>query len=280
MKGFKRGICICAQSITNSLYAENGAEMEKTMEWNQELVSIITPMYNAGRYIGEAIESVQRQTYPNWEMIIMDDLSDDGSAEIVQEYAKADGRIRYFRETVKSGVAKGRNDAMKLAGGRYLAFLDSDDLWKPKKLEKQLSFLKNRRCAFTYAACDVVDENSVATSKVRHVPPKITYEKLLWGNVIPCLTVLLDREFVGEFSMPEIGHEDYAAWLTIFRKIPAAYGIDEILGSYRINNQSVSANKLRTIGWTWNIYRRNQKLPAYKSFFYLIGHLTQAMRKR
>ena len=246
----------------------------------QKLVSIITPMYNAKRYIAETIESVQKQSYQNWEMIIMDDRSTDGSAEIVKKYAKEDARIRYFLEKEKSGVAKVRNDAMRQAKGRYLAFLDSDDLWKPEKLEKQLKLMKEKKCVFTYAACDVVDEYDISMSKVRHVPESINYKKLLWGNVIPCLTVLLDREAIGSFEMPRMGHEDYATWLTIFKRFPEAYATNEILPPYRINHDSVSANKIRTIGWTWNIYRKNQKLPVIPSFFYLLGHLTQAMRKR
>ena len=139
--------------------------------------------------------------------------------------------------------------------------------------------MKEKQCAFVYGACDVIDENGEAQNKVRHVPEHITYEELLWGNVIPCLTVLVDREKTGPFSMPKMGHEDYATWLTVLKNVKEAYGIDEVLGSYRVNRNSVSGKKLRTIRWTWNIYRKNQKLPVYKSFLYLLGHLTQAARK-
>lgn len=245
----------------------------------QGLVSIITPMYNAERYIEQTIESVQKQTYPNWEMIVMDDLSDDGCAEIVQELARVDARIKYFCVDEKSGVAKARNAAMQQASGQYLAFLDSDDLWRKDKLERQLTLMQEKNCAFVYGGCDVIDENGKPQNKVRHVPEHITYQEFLWGNVIPCLTVLIDREKTGDFRMPVMGHEDYATWLTLMRGVGEAYGIDEVLGSYRVNRNSVSGNKLRTIRWTWNIYRKNQKLPVHKSFLYLMGHLMQAMRK-
>jgi glycosyltransferase involved in cell wall biosynthesis len=190
-----------------------------------------------------------------------------------------DARIRLIQQE-NGGVAAARNRGMREAEGQFLAFLDSDDLWKPEKLEYQLAFMREKQCVFSYAACDVIDENGDAVSKVRHVPEKITYNTLLKGNVIPCLTVVLDRNGVEEFSMPKMGHEDYAAWLNILKKIPVAYGTDRVLGSYRVNRKSVSANKLRTIGWTWRIYRENQKLSVFKSIRYLAGHLSQAVRKR
>lgn len=245
-----------------------------------ELVSIITPMYNASAYIAHTIAAVQKQTYTNWEMIIMDDLSEDNSAEIVKEYANKDERIRYYLAEQKCGVAEARNEAMKRANGRYIAFLDSDDLWKPEKLEKQLAFMKEKQSAFSFTACGVIDENGKNLNKVRHVPEEITYEQLLHGNVIPCLTVVIDKEQVGEFFMPQIGHEDYATWLTILKELNAAHGINETLGYYRVNRNSVSANKARAVRWTWNIYRKNQNISFVKSAYYLAGHILQAMKKR
>jgi teichuronic acid biosynthesis glycosyltransferase TuaG len=245
----------------------------------QGLVSIITPMYNAQRYIADTIRSVQRQTYPDWEMIIMDDLSTDQSAAIVQDMALKDSRIHYFREEEKAFVAKTRNDAMAKANGRYLAFLDSDDLWEPEKLQKQMELMQQTDAAFVYGGCDVIDETGNPLGKIRHVPEHITYEKLLWGNVIPCLTVLLDQEKIGDFTMPQIGHEDYATWLSILRKAGDAYGMDEVLGHYRVNRNSVSGRKMRTIKWTWNIYRNEQKLTIVRSTMYLFGHLLQAAKK-
>ena len=245
-----------------------------------ETVSIIIPMYNSEKFIGQTIQSVQAQTYTDWEIIVMDDISTDKSAQLVKSYAKEDGRIHYFLEKEKSGVAKARNDAMAKAKGRYLAFLDSDDLWLPQKLERQLERMRQTESAFVYAGCEVIDEQGRKTGQIRKVPEQTDYEKLLHGNVIPCLTVLIDRQAVGEFEMPRIGHEDYATWLNLLKKIPAAYGINEPLACYRVNSQSVSANKLKAIKWTWNIYRNNQNLSVCKSLWYLTGHITQALKKR
>lgn len=245
-----------------------------------ELVSIITPMYNASRYIAHTIAAVQKQTYTNWEMIILDDLSEDDGPQIVQEYAAKDERIRYYRADEKCGVAKARNEAIQRAKGRYIAFLDSDDLWKPEKLEKQINFMKEKQSAFSFTACGVIDENGKSLNKVRHVPEQITYEELLHGNVIPCLTVIIDKEQVGEIAMPQMGHEDYATWLTIIKELPEAHGMNETLGYYRVNRNSVSSNKARAVRWTWDIYRKNQKISVVKSAYYLAGHILQAMKKR
>ena len=246
----------------------------------KETVSIIIPMYNSEKYIAKTIESVQAQTYTDWEIIVMDDLSSDRSAQIVQSYAKWDERIHYYLEKQKSGVAKARNDAMEKADGRYLAFLDSDDMWIPQKLERELKLMKQKNVPFVYGGCEVIDENGNKTGKIRKVPEQIDYEKLLHGNVIPCLTVLIDRQAVGTFQMPQMGHEDYATWLNILKKVPKACGINEPIAYYRMSHQSVSSNKLKAVKWTWNIYRKNQKLSVGKSLWYLTGHITQALKKR
>lgn len=245
-----------------------------------ETVSIIIPMYNSEKYIEQTIKSVQAQTYTDWEIVVMDDISEDNSAQIVQSYAKSDERIHYYLEEKKSGVAKARNDAMAKANGRYLAFLDSDDMWLPEKLECQLKLMQQKKVPFVYAGCEVIDEEGEKTGKVRTVPEQIDYEKLLHGNVIPCLTVLIDRQAVGTFEMPQMGHEDYATWLNILKKVPKACGINKPLAYYRVSSKSVSANKLKAVKWTWNIYRKNQKLPIGKSLWYLTGHVRQALKKR
>jgi teichuronic acid biosynthesis glycosyltransferase TuaG len=247
--------------------------------WEEGLVSVVTPVHNAEKYIRQTIASVQAQTYPHWEMVVVDDGSTDESTDIVKNAALQDSRIRLIPQKNR-GVAEARNRGMQEAKGRYLAFLDSDDLWKPQKLEKQLALLTKKNAGFCYGACDVIDENGEPTGQIRSVPEEITYKKLLWGNVIPCLTVLVDRNITGEFSMPRMGHEDYATWLTVIKELPAAYGINEPLGSYRVNRGSVSANKIRAMRWTWRIYRENQKLPVHKSIFYVLGHGVQAVWKR
>lgn len=246
----------------------------------EELVSIITPMYNAEKYIAQTIESVQKQSYQNWEMLIIDDASTDKSEEIVKKYSGRDKRIKYHRQNKNCGIANARNTAIKMAQGTYLAFLDSDDMWKNDKLEKQIQYMQKEDIAFCYSACEIVDSGGSATGKIRSVPLNIDYRTLLKGNYIPCLTVVLDRKKIDNIEMSNISHEDYATWLNILKQGIVAYGINEVLASYRVNNNSVSGNKLRAISWSWNIYRKNQGLGFLKSSYYLIYHIFNAVKKR
>lgn len=254
----------------------------KFMEMNK--VSIITPMYNAQRYIAKTIESVQEQTYSDWEMIIVDDCSTDNSADIVQAYAKEDERICYIRLDKNEGVAYARNIAIQRANGRYLAFLDSDDIWNADKLRRQLVFMQEKKAVFCYTACNVIDANGEAIGKTRNVPSNVTYTELLKGNVIPCLTVLLDIKKLSEWginiSMPLIPHEDYAMWLSILKEGVVAEGMNEVLAEYRVGRSSISANKLKTMKWTFDIYWKYLKLGLGKSCRYFANYVLAAIRKR
>lgn len=245
----------------------------------QGLVSIITPMYNAKQYIEATMESVIAQTYENWEMLIVDDGSTDGSDSLVEKYQKKDKRIRYIYQD-NEGVSAARNRGIMDARGEFLAFLDSDDLWYPKKLEKQVALMREKGIGFSYTACDVIDAKGRLTGKIRQVPERLRYENYLNGNVIPCLTVMLDRKQVGKVEMPKMGHEDYATWLTVMKDLGEAYGINEVLGSYREMKTSLSGNKFKAVKWTWNVYRKSQHLSVWKSAKYLCGHVMQAVRKR
>ena len=244
------------------------------------LVSVITPMYNAEKLIAKTIESVQAQTYQNWEMVIVDDVSTDGGSKIVGEYAQADSRIRYLRHESNQGVSKTRNTALQNARGQYVAFLDSDDLWKPDKLEKQLAFMKEQGASFCYCACRVIGQDGQSAGKTRYVPPSRNYGELLKGNVIPCLTVVLDRKQIQNIHMPDMPHEDYGAWLDILKTGITAYGLNEVLAEYRVSGGSVSGNKLAAAKWTWDIYRRQQGLGIVKSCLCFGHYVVGAVRKR
>ncbi|MBR1391668.1 MAG: glycosyltransferase family 2 protein [Lachnospiraceae bacterium] len=245
----------------------------------ENLVSIITPMYNAQQYIQKTIKSVQAQTYTEWEMLIVDDCSDDRSGEIVLVLAEQDPRIKYYRNSARSGVAGSRNYAISRAQGRYLAFLDSDDLWKPHKLECQIAFMKEKDAGFSYGMCEVIDENGRNLRKDRRVPERVDYKQLLKGNVIPCLTVVIDKKIMPDVKMPEIPHEDYAAWLTLLRQGGYAYGMQNVLAQYRVSNHTVSSNKIKAMRWTWRIYRNYMKLPVMKSVFYFCAYVWKAVWK-
>lgn len=245
----------------------------------ENLVSIITPMYNSQKYIEDVIQSVQGQTYKEWEMIIVDDCSSDQGPEIVKRLQSYDERIKYYRNEYNCGVAATRNRAIGYASGRFLAFLDSDDQWYPSKIERQLEEMHASQSAFCYTACDVIDQDGNQIN-VRRVPEKIDYQELLKGNVIPCLTVLIDRKKIPDIEMPYIPHEDYATWLKILKSGVKAYGIDETLAAYRESNKSLSSNKIKAMRWTWDIYRRFLGMNIGKSVFCFCHYVINALRKR
>ena len=248
--------------------------------YNNDLVSIITPMYNASAYVKDTIESVIKQTYTNWEMIIVDDCSSDDSASIVESFIQKDKRIKLYKQSNNSGIAKSRNLALEKAKGRYVAFLDSDDTWYPNKLNIQIKYMQEKNIHFCHSACDIMLEDGSKTQKVRYVPEIVDYKGLLPGDVIACLTVVIDRNFIANPTMPYIRHEDYAAWLDILKTGEKAYGINEILATYRVSAKSDSGNKIRAAKWNWDIYRKYLKIPFLKSVYYFIGYAFKAVAKR
>ena len=195
--------------------------------YSSGLVSIITPLYNGKNYIVSTMESVIDQTYKNWEMIIVDDGSTDGSKELVEEFLsnRKESRIKLFENPSNLGISATRNSGLEKAKGQYICFLDSDDLWDQNKIEKELSFLqevrkKDTKAAFVYCGCRIIDEKGIPTGQIRSVKKEVTYEVLLKDNVIPCLSVLIDRNIIPTdlCKMPSIVHEDYATWLNLLKE--------------------------------------------------------------
>lgn len=251
------------------------------MDMIEGFVSVITPMYNADKYIGETIESVIAQTYMNWEMIIVDDCSGDSCADIVKQYCEKDNRVHYYRNESNSGVAMTRNRAISYAKGQYIAFLDSDDIWKPDKLEKQLQLMKDTGSSFCYGSCSVMNQDGQNMKKDRIVPVQIDYKKLLMGNVIPCLTVVIDRKQIPDIQMPQIPHEDYAAWLSILRDYQiTACGVTDIVALYREGMGSVSSKKGQAAKWTFKIYRDYLGLSITESIWCFVNYVWNAVKKR
>lgn len=244
------------------------------------LVSIITPCYNSEEFISQAIDSVISQTYSNWEMIIVDDCSTDNSATIIQEYAKKDIRIRYLKTKCSSGSPTlPRNMGIKEAKGRYIAFLDSDDLWLSNKLMSQIPLFKDDRVGIVYSYYEKMNEDGKKKGRVVKSKPLHSYKSLLYGNEIGCLTAVIDVSKIGKCYFQYIGHEDYALWLSILRKGFVAKNVQQVLGYYRVRKVSVSSNKLRVILWVWNIYRRSEKLALGQSVFYLCSDLVKSFFK-
>ena len=243
------------------------------------LVSIITPSYNSEKYISETIESVLDQTYQEWEMIIVDDLSSDDSLQIIEHYAKKDSRIKVIRSKQNMGPAHARNRAIKEAKGRYIAFLDSDDVWFPKKLEKQIQFLTENNLVITYSAYETMDENSKYIN-TRNIQTSITYNDMLKSNHIGNLTGIYDTDFFGKVYMKECGHEDYVLWLELLKQIESTKGLSEPLAKYRIMSKSLSSNKLKVLKWQWDIYRNIEKLGIFQSAYTMIWYVFYAIKKR
>lgn len=252
----------------------------------EEMVSIIVPVYMAEVYIAETIEMVRRQTYKNWELILVDDASPDNSAEIIQgiiqeaaskklsgEHPESDRfykeRIHLIKKDKNEGAAKARNTGIEHAKGRYIAFLDADDVWKPDKLEKELAFIKERQAEFVFTAYEFGDEDARGLGKIVHVPESLTYRKALSRTVIFTSTVMFDMSKLTKelIRMPEVESEDTAAWWKILRSGYVAYGLDEALVIYRRPKKSLSSNKFRAMKRIWNLYRREEKLTIPVSAF-------------
>lgn len=250
------------------------------MELEQDLVSIIMPVYNGKSHIEQAVASVFQQTYQKWELIVIDDCSTDGTYELLMKNYENDNRLCLLRNETNQGIAKSRNKGISHGKGQFIAFLDSDDMWDPKKLEEQIAFMKNHQVAFSYTDCRVIDVTGQWTGKNRIAPKEVTYQQLLYGNPIPCLTVVLDRLQVPKIEMPLVKHEDYLAWLYLLQTIPKAENVGNILASYRVSSDSVSAKKWKAALWQWNIYRKELKLGFWESLKYELSYLYQAVKKR
>ena len=253
---------------------------ELRQQYKDGLVSIITPAYNAEAYIAETIASVLAQTYTNWEMLIVNDCSQDNTAEIVQSYAAKDKRIKLINLKQNSGAAAARNTAIQNAKGRYIAFLDSDDLWKKEKLKKQLDFMQQNGYAFTYTSYEHFKKAKENIQNRVQIPKNLNYKQALKGNKIGCLTVMLDRKQIPNIHFTTQKHEDYILWLNILKQGITAYGIRESLALYRTgNSKSISGNKFQSALWTWKVYRESQKLSVLKSMYYMLFYVVNGIKK-
>jgi glycosyltransferase involved in cell wall biosynthesis len=250
------------------------------MEVKKKLVSVIMPMYNSERFLCASIESVISQTYKNWELLIVYDFSTDNSYLIAQNYAAQDSRIRVLKNTVSRKMPSApRNVGVQAAKGRFIAFLDSDDLWFPQKLEQQLAFFRDNRTAIVYSNYEKIDENGYRNNRLVTAPPYATYRTLLCGNIIGNLTGIYDTKKVGKIPIQDIHHEDYVMWLQILKKGYIAQNTGTTLAAYRVTSSSVSANKLQVTQWQWHIYREIEHLSFLQSGMYFISYAFKAFYK-
>lgn len=246
----------------------------------QELVSIITPAYNCEEFISETIESVINQTYSNWEMIIVNDSSTDNTEGIINEYIRKDSRIKLIYHKENYGPAVARNNALASAKGRFIAFLDSDDVWKREKLEKQMSFMLKGGYGFTFTAYEFMKTASETKTKIVEVPQIINYQESLKNTIIGCLTVIIDRKIIGDFRMPDIKiAQDYSTWIKILKKGHVGYGLNENLAEYRRTSGSLSGNKFKALKGQWSNYRDILQISFLKRCYYFSFYVFNAVRK-
>ena len=237
---------------------------------NQKLVSIVTPTYNCELFISLTIKSVLDQTYDNWEMLIIDDYSTDNTSLKVYEFMKNDRRIQYHKLDSNQGAAMARNYGVERAKGEFIAFLDSDDLWSPEKLEKQISFMETNNYNFTCTDYDQIDESGNYIGKTIKAVKKANYNRVLLDCPIGNSSVIYNAFYLGKVYTPNIRkRNDDALWLKILKQEKFIYGFNERLMHYRIRKNSISRNKIELIKYHWELYRKVEKLSVFKSIFHI-----------
>lgn len=236
------------------------------------IVSIVMPSYNCEKYIGEAIDSVLKQTMKEWELIIVDDCSKDRTCEIVRDYAHRCDRIRLQCLSSNRGPQAARTEGIRAAVGKYVAFLDSDDIWKPEKLKKQVAFMEENNILMSATAYELMDEENHLLGIAMYPPKKCDYYRMLrLSNPLGNTTVMYNQEALGKYEVPNIRkRNDFALWLRILRDVDFCCGMQEVLATYRERKNSVSSNKLKIGKYHWQLYREIEKLGFLKSLFYLV----------
>lgn len=282
----------------------------------KEIVSIVVPVYRAAAYLAETIRMVREQTHEKWELLLVDDNSPDESADVIrrelagsfcrrqeqsvqcggfgsgepgggiscrEEYFSEKGqRVVLLQKAENEGAAQARNTGIREAQGRYLAFLDADDVWMPDKLERELAFLKEKQAGFVFTSYEFGDEKAAPTGKIVHVPEKLTYRRALTRTVIFTTTVMFDREKLPQklLFMPDVPSEDTAAWWQILRAGYTAYGLDQVLAVYRRPEHSLSSDKRQAIRRIWNLYRRQEGLSVPMSAYCFVFWAIRAVLRR
>jgi teichuronic acid biosynthesis glycosyltransferase TuaG len=244
-----------------------------------KLVSIIVPAYRAAAYIGRTIDSVLAQTYRDWEMLIVDDCSPDETREVVAQWAARDSRIQLIVLERNGGPAAARNAALQRASGRWIAFLDSDDMWLPAKLERSLAHARANRAALVFTGYRRISQDESRVGGFIHVPRTLTYRQLLGNTAIATSTVLIDRSIAGDVRMERVFYDDFVCWLGILKRGHVAHGLGEDLMRYRVLAQSVSRNKGRSAREVWKTYRDVEQLGPMAASWYFTRYAANALRK-
>ena len=250
-------------------------------------VSIIIPVYNAEKYIAATIESVLDQTFTNWELLLVDDCSTDDSSKVINKIIASNesahkDKVQVILSEKNGGAALARNIGLSKAEGRYIAYLDADDLWFPDKLKKQIGFMEETGAAFSFTAYEFGDEEANGTGRVVSVPPALNYKKALSRTVIFTSTTLFDTTIIDKelLKMPDIKSEDTATWWQILRNGYTAYGLNEVTTIYRRPSGSLSSNKIAAVKRIWFLYRKKENLSLCLSLGNFIMWAIRATLRR
>lgn len=250
----------------------------------QPLVSIVTPVYNLEKFITETMDSVRAQSFEAWELLLVEDGSKDESVSVIRKYLEETGdeRIRLIIQEKNGGAARARNRGVKEARGRYLAYLDGDDLWTADKLKKQVRFMEETGAAFSFTGYEFADENGRGLGKIVRVPSVIDYKEALKNTTIFTSTVMFDLKQIPKekLEMPLIKSEDTALWWRILREGRLAYGLDENLVRYRRAGKSLSSNKLEAVRRIWNLYRKAENMGILSSAYHFCFWAVRAVKRR
>jgi len=248
-----------------------------------ELVSIVTPVYNAAEHISDTIKSVQNQTYKNWEWNLVDDGSTDDSIAIIKSFAKNDSRIHLWRNEKNSGAAISRNNGLKHSTGDFLAYVDADDMWLPNKLAHQLKFMISNNVAFSCTNYRFVDENGGDLNKEVHMLPETNYKGYLMNNLLLTIGIMIDLRKIDRKYCVMVNlrrRQDAATWLQILKTGNSCYGVPEVLAEYRRTKGSLSSNKIKAVGGVWHLYRKIENLNLFFASYCFVRYAFLAVWKR
>ncbi|SDG39479.1 Glycosyltransferase involved in cell wall bisynthesis [Pedobacter terrae] len=246
----------------------------------EPLVSIVTPCYNSAAFITETLDAVVAQRYTNWELIVVDDRSADETCDIVEAFASRHPRVRLVALKENGGVSNARNIGLAEAKGKYIAFLDSDDIWLEDKLSRQVSYMEKELLPLTFCAYNRIDEQGKIISGQIPVPRTVNYNALLAHNVVIFSTSMMLKSAIGDIKFSRAGHEDWIFLLQLLKKCGQGYGINQPLVYYRVRQNSVSSNKLKAIGYTWKIFRESEGINFFRSAILLGRYAVSASLKR
>jgi len=244
------------------------------------LISIITPVYNASPFLKETIKSVKDQTFKDWEWIIVDDCSSDSSVDVITSYASGDSRIHLIRLDINSGTGVAKNIALSHARGRFITFIDSDDLWKPEKLELQVNFMMNNNYPICFTSYMLMDQTGRDKDKIISVKSSVNQHQYLKNTIIGFSTSMIDKNITGSFEFIGLrSREDTHLWITLLGKGFVAYGLNEVLTRYRVHDHSITTNKLKAARQTWELYHKIEKLGFLRSVYYFGYYAFNAFKK-